>query len=335
MLLSSPILFGLWFSFETFELLWFAIGRCYIDRLQMSWCSFRVFFEVVNQSLWQCSYLFHWYFTEITFSALTLLVGQQEVHPVCKKLSGGVLAWLSVWSEVQTCIWPSWCHCHSLSLASVKSRLVLPFWYWLTQVVLEKGPLNVCVCVCLFATYSCGVAICYWQRWTLHVINLQWLTTILAVNMCHDEKAENLAKLESLWQDSKRNYAYFWIPIWPHKMRSLPELRYAMVCYHSISYVCPMHSRMLWTSLWFFCVYAFAARESATGKLINEYLEQKSELDDHVIHLLFSANRWEAVWVAEMISCCNNGTSNIAILEWFRVAHFIHSTHAFYTHTPI
>jgi len=28
-------------------------------------------------------------------------------HPVCKKTEGGVLAWLSVWSEVQTCIWPS------------------------------------------------------------------------------------------------------------------------------------------------------------------------------------------------------------------------------------
>ena len=41
------------------------------------------------------------------FSALTLLVGQQEGHPACKKLSGGVLAWLSVWSEVQTCIRPS------------------------------------------------------------------------------------------------------------------------------------------------------------------------------------------------------------------------------------
>ena len=62
------------------------------------------------------------------FSALTLLVGRQEGHPACKKLSGGVLAWLSVWSEVQTCIRPSWCHCHSLSLASVKPRLVLPFW---------------------------------------------------------------------------------------------------------------------------------------------------------------------------------------------------------------
>jgi len=38
------------------------------------------------------------------FSALVLLVGRQEGHPACKKLSGGLLAWLSVWSEVQTCI---------------------------------------------------------------------------------------------------------------------------------------------------------------------------------------------------------------------------------------
>ena len=30
------------------------------------------------------------------FSALTLLVGQQEGHQACKKLSGGVLAWFSV-----------------------------------------------------------------------------------------------------------------------------------------------------------------------------------------------------------------------------------------------
>jgi len=40
-------------------------------------------------------------------NALMLLVGSQEGHPARKKLSGGVLAWLSVWSEVQTCIWPS------------------------------------------------------------------------------------------------------------------------------------------------------------------------------------------------------------------------------------
>ena len=84
------------------------------------------------------------------FSALTLLVGRQERHPACKTLSVGLLVWLSVWSEVQTCIWPSCCHCHchSLSLASVKSRFVLPFCYQLTRVVLDKGPLNVCVCMC-------------------------------------------------------------------------------------------------------------------------------------------------------------------------------------------
>jgi len=39
--------------------------------------------------------------------ALTLLVGRQEGHPACKKLSGGVLVWLSVWSKVLACIWPS------------------------------------------------------------------------------------------------------------------------------------------------------------------------------------------------------------------------------------
>jgi len=41
------------------------------------------------------------------FSALMLLVGRQEGRPACEKMSGGVLAWLSVWSEVQTCIRPS------------------------------------------------------------------------------------------------------------------------------------------------------------------------------------------------------------------------------------
>jgi len=41
------------------------------------------------------------------FSALKLLVGQQEGHSAGKKPSGGVLAWLSDWSEMQTCIRPS------------------------------------------------------------------------------------------------------------------------------------------------------------------------------------------------------------------------------------
>ena len=44
---------------------------------------------------------------EVAVSALMLLVGRQEGHLACKKLRSEVLAWLSVWSEVQTCIRPS------------------------------------------------------------------------------------------------------------------------------------------------------------------------------------------------------------------------------------
>jgi len=55
----------------------------------------------------------HFIFISVSnaFGALTLLVGRQEGHPACKNLSGGVPVWLSVWSEMQTCIQPSWCSC--------------------------------------------------------------------------------------------------------------------------------------------------------------------------------------------------------------------------------
>ena len=36
-------------------------------------------------------------------------------------------------------------------------------------------------------------------------------------------------------------------------------------------------------------------RTTQTGKMIDSYLQHKSDLDDHAIHLLFSANRWEAM----------------------------------------
>ena len=58
----------------------------------------------------------------------------------------GVLSWAAVLSEMDiVCIWSSWCHCRPKtpsSLASFKSRLVLPFWYRLAKVVLDIRPLN-------------------------------------------------------------------------------------------------------------------------------------------------------------------------------------------------
>ena len=124
---------------------------CSINNIHCSKCdrcttkvSYSVMFDVLLY------YFFHAIakFIIFAFHALTLLVGWQEGHPACKKLSGGVLAWLFVWSDVQIWMWSSWCHCHSLFRASVKFRLVLPVWYWLTWVIPDKGPLNGCVCLC-------------------------------------------------------------------------------------------------------------------------------------------------------------------------------------------
>ena len=95
-----------------------------------------------------CEFSYYYYFTSaaiaVDSSHMTACVpsvlwrcwlgSRKGIRPV-KKQSGGVLAWLSVWSEVQTCLWPSWCPCHSMSLASVKSRLVSTFWCRRTRVV--------------------------------------------------------------------------------------------------------------------------------------------------------------------------------------------------------
>jgi len=66
-----------------------------------------VIYHLTSFQNWKHAASFDLNFVCCGFSALTLLVGWQKGHPACKKLSGGVLAWLSAWSEMQTCIWPS------------------------------------------------------------------------------------------------------------------------------------------------------------------------------------------------------------------------------------
>ncbi|XP_068136711.1 thymidylate kinase isoform X2 [Hyperolius riggenbachi] len=39
----------------------------------------------------------------------------------------------------------------------------------------------------------------------------------------------------------------------------------------------------------------FPERTTEIGRLVGSYLEKKSNLEDHTVHLLFSANRWEQV----------------------------------------
>ena len=87
------------------------------------------------------------------FSALTLMVGWQEEHPACKKLSGGVLAWLSVLGKVQICILPGLYHCHSLSFAPVN-----PNQFYISGTSSpgspDKGPLNSCCCYSVVVVIS-------------------------------------------------------------------------------------------------------------------------------------------------------------------------------------
>jgi len=67
-----------------------------------------------------------------------------------------------VWVNVQICIWPSWCYCHSMSLAPVNTD-----WYYipdftfleLTRVVLDKIQEGHKMVVCVFfSRWS-------WVRW--------------------------------------------------------------------------------------------------------------------------------------------------------------------------
>ena len=64
---------------------------------------------------------------------------------------------------------------YSLSLASIKSRLVLPFWYRLTWVVPEKVPLNGCVCVC--------VCVCNLHIFRLHNNSRLWIFHISGIQL--------------------------------------------------------------------------------------------------------------------------------------------------------
>jgi len=109
------------------DLLQLPVGElCAADALVVVWTTNKLKQQrFVRDSLfphWNVTFLAEWYWLKVLqcvalivikitvvsiTAALTLLVGRQEGHPACKKLSGGVLAWLSVWSKVQTCIWPS------------------------------------------------------------------------------------------------------------------------------------------------------------------------------------------------------------------------------------
>ena len=56
-------------------------------------------------------------------------------------------------------------------------------------------------------------------------------------------------------------------------------------------------------------IWRYPNRTTSIGKLINNYLNKEIEMEDHAVHLLFSANRWETV--DKMKDALNNGVNLI------------------------
>ena len=128
-------------------------GKCEIGKCVIFWLptSCKRFWQKLWNSNSACSSytknagnLLYIFVRASAFNALCcLLVGWPERHPACKKqwLGTGVVIFLERGADLHMA------QLMPLSLASVKSRLVLPFWYRLTRLVPDKGPLNGCVCV--------------------------------------------------------------------------------------------------------------------------------------------------------------------------------------------
>ena len=119
-------------------------------------------------------------------SALTLLLGRQEGHPVCKNWVVG--CWHAVWIKVQTCIWPSCCHCHSL--VSCFSKIQIGFTFLVPahlgstgrravkHVVISHGwKVNIwCINVAVIRWCACDVTV-HWSCGTSSVVCGQALAT--------------------------------------------------------------------------------------------------------------------------------------------------------------
>ena len=105
----------------------------------------------------------------LVFSALTLLVERQEGHPACKKLEwwgAGMVICLERGADLHMAqLMPLLLTVSCFS----KIQIGLPFWYRLTLVVPEKGPLNVCVCVhaCVYAVKIIRISVDVCRKYSM------------------------------------------------------------------------------------------------------------------------------------------------------------------------
>ena len=157
---------------------------------------------------WQHHKHFHWYDYHCylclqCFDTVGWAAGRGE------QWGAGVVIRL-VWG-VHTCIRPTWCHCHSLSLASGKSRLVFTF-----PVPAHPGSPGQravkCVCVCVTITVTILLPSVLWHCWlgvrkSIRPVKIEWWGVGVVVcskvqivciwSSCHPKTVSSLASFKS------------------------------------------------------------------------------------------------------------------------------------------
>jgi len=135
----------------------------------LHWClvsSRLCFVQQYSKLSWRWSLIFsiqfHCSSSKTPFTALTLLVGRQEEHPACKNWV--MRCWCGYLSGARCRLFAYGPADAPSSLASFKSRLVLRFFCWLTQIVLEKRPLNRCSGVVLQKIMARLVVVGQWRN---------------------------------------------------------------------------------------------------------------------------------------------------------------------------
>ena len=112
-----------------------------------------------------------------------------------------MLVWLSAWSKVQTCIWPSWCHCHSLTV-SCFSKIQTGFTCLVPAHLGSPGKRAIkrCVRVCVgypikwypfteVWLHSCNYVLINFNRFT---INIRQMRNILGVPVSNVVQRQNI-----------------------------------------------------------------------------------------------------------------------------------------------
>jgi len=131
-------------------------------------------------------------------------------------------------------------HLTTPSLASFKSRLVLPFWYWLTQVVLEKRPLNGCSVVVVVVV----VVLCIFI-----VVNVQLAVAcvLIATNFAADtEASHSLLKVDDIHVQEAADAGQFLLYFPQPRLTYDSDLKHAKISLRNIvSYLQTLYPTIL------------------------------------------------------------------------------------------